>query len=60
MSENEIDRNLEERKVKALEKIAASMDSLSLWFDEIEKDEWGERLEYYLHETFKKYIKPEK
>ena len=46
---------LEERKVKALETIATSVDALSLWFEEIDKDEWGERIQYYLsefHEIF--------
>ena len=32
---------LEERKVKALEKIASNLDSLTLWFEEIDKEEWG-------------------
>jgi len=41
---------LEQRKVKALEKIANSMDSLTIWFEEINKDEWGDRLQFYLHE----------
>ena len=46
---------LEERKVNALETIATSVDALSLWFEEIDKDEWGERIQYYLsefHEIF--------
>ena len=33
---------LEERKVKALEKIANSVDALTLWFEEIDKEEWNE------------------
>jgi hypothetical protein len=41
---------LEQRKVKALEKIANSMDALTIWFEEINKDEWGDRLQFYLHE----------
>lgn len=52
-TEREIE--LEERKVKALETIASSVDALSLWFEEIDKDEWGERIQYYLsefHEIF--------
>jgi len=32
---------LETRKVKALEKIANSLDALTIWFEEIEKDEWS-------------------
>jgi hypothetical protein len=44
---------LEERKVKALETIANSVDALSLWFEEIDKDEWGDRVQYYLSEFMK-------
>jgi hypothetical protein len=44
---------LEQRKVKALEKIATSLDALTLWFEEVDKDEWGERIQYYLYEGFK-------
>ena len=47
---------LEERKVKALEKIGNSLDALTLWFEEIDKDEWGPRIEHYLYEWKKKYI----
>ena len=41
---------LESRKVKALEKIANSLDSLTIWFEEIDKVEWSERTQYYLAE----------
>jgi hypothetical protein len=41
---------LETRKVKALEKIANSLDALTVWFEEIDKKEWGERLAWYLYE----------
>ena len=44
---------LETRKVKALEKIANSLDSLTVWFEEIDKDEWGNRVQYYLSEWHK-------
>lgn len=49
---NNIDESnlLEARKVKALEKIAATLDSLTIWFEEIEKDEWSDRLQWYLYE----------
>lgn len=50
------DELLEARKVKALEKIANSLDSLTIWFEEIDKDEWGPRIEYYLDLWKKKYI----
>jgi len=39
---------LDERKVKALEKIAVSIDALTLWFEDIDKDEWSERIQFYL------------
>lgn len=41
---------LEERKVKALEKIANSLDALTIWFEEIDKQEWSDRIQYYLSE----------
>lgn len=44
---------LETRKVKALEKIANAMDALTVWFEEIEKDEWSDRIQYYLAEWHK-------
>lgn len=44
---------LEERKVKALEKIGSCLDTLTLWIEEIDKDEWGERVEFYLAEFHK-------
>tara|TARA_B110000977_G_scaffold201825_1_gene299014 strand:- start:14169 stop:14381 length:213 start_codon:yes stop_codon:yes gene_type:complete len=41
---------LEDRKVKALERIALSIDTLSIWFEEVDKEEWGERIQFYLSE----------
>ena len=49
----------EERKVKALEKIANSLDALTIWFEEIDKDEWGPRIEWYLSMWKEKYIDEE-
>lgn len=48
---------LETRKVKALEKIANSLDALTVWFEEIDKDEWGNRIQYYLAEFHNKFVK---
>ena len=39
-----------QRKVKALEKIAKSLDALTNWFEDIDKTEWSERIQYYLYE----------
>lgn len=44
---------LEMKKVKALEKIANSLDALTVWFEEIDKNEWSERMQYYLAEWHK-------
>ena len=44
---------LEQRKVKALEKIANSLDALTVWFEEIDKDDWSQRVQYYLAEWHK-------
>ena len=41
---------LETRRVKALEKIANSLDALTFWFEEIDKDDWSSRIQYYLSE----------
>jgi hypothetical protein len=43
---------LETRKVKALEKIANSLDALTVWFEEINKKEWSERIAFYLYEFY--------
>jgi hypothetical protein len=42
--------DLELRKVKALEKIGNSIDALSIWFEEIDKEDWSARIQYYLAE----------
>ena len=48
---------IEQRKTKALEKIANSLDALTIWFEEIDKQEWSDRIQYYLSE-WHKTIKP--
>jgi hypothetical protein len=50
MTEQEELLSLENRKVKALEKIANTMDALTVWFEEIDKEEWSNRIQYYLAE----------
>jgi hypothetical protein len=44
---------LELRKVKALEKIGNSLDALTVWFEEIDKEDWSARIQFYLHEWHK-------
>ena len=54
MSELEKEQLLiEQKKVKALEKIANSLDALTVWFEEVDKNEWSERIQYYLSEWYK-------
>ena len=50
---------LETRKVKALEKIGNSLDALVIWFEEIDKDEWSQRAQFYLAEFHRKIVKEE-
>jgi hypothetical protein len=50
---------LEAKKVKALEKIANSLDALTMWFEEIDKDDWSSRIQYYLSEFHKLVPKEE-
>ena len=59
MTDNVEKQILEERKVKALEKIASSLDALTLWFEEVDKEEWGDRIQYYLSEFHKLVPKEE-
>jgi|TARA_Y100000034_G_C6876755_1_gene401117 hypothetical protein len=56
----EVNKELEERKVIALEKIANILDSFTIWFEDINKDEWSQRIQYYLAEFHKKYIEENK
>ena len=49
----EVNKELEKRKVEALEKIAENIDALTLWFEDIDKNEWGERIQWYLSEFLK-------
>jgi hypothetical protein len=48
---------LEQRKVKALEKIANSLDALTIWFEDIDKDDWSSRIQHYLS-VFYEIAKP--
>lgn len=50
---------LEEEKVKNLKKIATSVDILTLWFEEIDKEDWDNRLQYYLNEFHKAIVPAE-
>lgn len=49
---------LETKKIATLQKIATSVDILTLWFEEIDKEDWDNRLQFYLNE-FHKAIVPD-
>ena len=51
--------DLEMRKIKALEKIGSSLDALTVWFEEIDKDDWSARIQWYLAEYHTKFVKEE-
>ena len=57
--ENKKELMLEERKVKALEKIANVLDALTLWFEDIDKEEWSNRTQWYLAEWHNTLKEPE-
>jgi hypothetical protein len=50
------EKTLEERQVVALEKIATILDSFTLWFEDVDKEEWSNRIQYYLSEFHNKFI----
>ena len=52
----EEEKVLEERKVKALERIALNLESLTIWVEEIDKEEWGQRRAWYLSLWKDKFI----
>jgi len=54
------EKKMELRKVKALEKIANSLDALAIWFEDIDKKDWGDRIQYYLAEWHKTSVDNEK
>lgn len=51
---------LEKQKVASLVSISKSLGILSAWIGNIDKDEWGERIEFYLAEWHKTIEKPKK
>ncbi len=54
MSEQE----LEVRKVKALEKIGRNLEALTIWFEDIDKEDWSNRIQWYLGLMKKAFVDP--
>lgn len=50
--------DLELRKVLALEEIAKNISNISAWLDEIDKEGWDERLQWYLTLVKQTYLDP--
>ena len=49
MAEEKItDLNLEARKVKALEKIALNTEAIAMFLENLEPDDWSDRIQWYL------------
>lgn len=49
---------LEQRKVKALEKIAFNLEALTIWIEDIDKEEWSDRIQWYLDMFKQAYLDP--
>jgi hypothetical protein len=52
MAQEKKDTSLEERKVKALENIANTLEDLNDWFYSMETDVWSDRISFYLNEFY--------
>lgn len=52
------DANLEVRKVKALEKIALNIEAIAMFLENLETEDWSERIQWYLDMFKKAYLDP--
>jgi hypothetical protein len=52
MAQEKKDTSLEERKVKALESIANTLEDLNDWVYSMETDVWSDRISFYLNEFY--------
>lgn len=50
--------DLEFRKVLALEEISKNLARMTAWFEEIDKEGWDERLQWYLMLLKQAYLDP--
>lgn len=49
---------LEMRKVRALEKTSRAMEGILEWLEDIDKDDWSERIQWYLSLFKERFIDP--
>lgn len=54
------DLGLEARKVRALEKVAMNLEALVMFFENLNADEWNDRLQWYLDLFKKAYLDPKR
>jgi hypothetical protein len=52
-TKSEESQDLEIRKVKALESISNSLEDITAWLEDIDKDDWSSRIQFYLTEFLK-------
>ena len=48
--------NLEARKVKALEKIALNVEAIAMFLENLNADEWSDRIQWYLDMFKRAYL----
>jgi len=48
--------NLEARKVKALEKIALNVEAIAMFLENLNADEWNDRIQWYLDMFKRAYL----
>lgn len=47
---------LKTREVRALEKISSNIESLAIWFEDVDKESWSDRIQWYLSLWKENYI----
>lgn len=52
------EQEVELRKVRALEKTARALEGIQEWLEDIDKEDWSERIQWYLSLFKEKFIDP--
>lgn len=47
---------LKTREVRALEKISSNVESLAIWFEDVDKESWSDRIQWYLSLWKENYV----
>ena len=58
MTPDQIDQYLalKTREVRALEKISSNVESLAIWFEDVDKESWSDRIQWYLSLWKENYV----